>query len=799
MMMMMKNCSMVMLLCLLIIPRTGSTEEQLTLELSSAELMKTGSDLEQAETKDAKASEIVKQIRRVNADGTYTLGFETDDGSFKIETRDVMGNVKQGTYGYIDENGDVKRVLYSTNNETLPKDTTPEVVEIVEEEKETITPAHSFRYNRTNMFSTTRRPSSLSYLTSTAGPTKASVIQSIPRKRILLPSERTTSRGHSDAPRSFDSTTTVVYATSVPTPKPFTGIRSTTYASKNDRSTKVEIDQISSKVFISSSKEVSTTKPNLSKDKSDEKHTKHEGRGNILRRQLKQDDEGFEAQQQVLYGQSGGEDGASGIYGGGYGSVRPLFTTTSQPRVPLQVLAARQRANQLQSVLANSVPSSTTEKSYVKIPKRQGPIKVKVEEVTESAAENNFLTQVPIADQIPGSLGPEDGLVNDPRGFRERPLQSQLDQLYRPRNYLRQVQLQQQQLLQQPQQQQSILADPRAGFRLPPPQQPQQQQQQIPNEQLLSERPDLRQTTQSPQGAQRFTQQYQSLQSQQQQPQPNYSDQPAESYLSPSPYYPPRTPYDYDRPLTVRDFERLLQMLVFRQQQFRYNPYYPPTNPASFPPFVPSPYNNQPYSQIPRPPPFYNPANPLSTGLYDPNYQNPYYSPSSPVSQYSPGGQGNNDGMFPLSPQQQQTLGDASSYDSQRLIPRRRQQQQQQQQFDPRLFQQGVGGISPNPSEQEFNYNALQSTDQSYLPSSVREQLLYRMLMLAIRNDPQFVTQAAASSSDSHTVLEPEQQEAINILKKVSTTKNKTIRSNKPVRSVQIIGVEEEEDEEATN
>ncbi|CAO1432649.1 unnamed protein product [Diamesa serratosioi] len=653
-----------------------------------------------AETKDAKASEIVKQIRRVNADGTYTLGFETDDGSFKIETRDVMGNVKQGTYGYIDENGDVKRVLYSTNNETLPKDTAPEVEEVVEEEKETITPAHSFRYNRTNMFSTTRRPSSLSFLTSTAGPTKASVIQSIPRKRILLPSERSNLRGHSDAPRSFDSTTTVVYATSVPTPKPFSGIRSTTYASKNDRSSKVEIDQISTKAFISSSKEVSTTKPNLSKDKADEKHTKHEGRGNILRRQLKQDDEGFEAQQQVLYGQSGGEDGASGIYGGGYGSVRPLFTTTSQPRVPLQVLAARQRANQLQSVLANSVPSSTTERSYVKTTKRQGPIKVKVEEVTESAAENNFLTQVPIADQIPGSRGPEDGLVNDPRGFRERPLQSQLDQL------------------------------------LPSPQQPQQQQISNEQQQLLSERPDLRQTTQPPQ-AQRFAQQYQSLQTQQQQQQPNYSDQPAESYLSPSPYYPPRTPYDYDRPLTVRDFERLLQMLVFRQQQFRYNPYFPPTNPASFPPFVPSAYNNQPYSQIPRPPPFYNQGNPLSTGLYDPNYQNPYYSPSSPVSQYSP--------------------------------------------------------------EQEFNYNALQSTDQSYLPSSVREQLLYRMLMLAIRNDPQFAAQTAASSSDSHSILEPEQQEATNILKTASTTKSKMINSKKPVRSVQIIGIEEEGDEEATN
>ena len=37
---------------------------------------------------------ILKQINRVNDDGSYTFGYEAADGSFKIETRDVLGNVK---------------------------------------------------------------------------------------------------------------------------------------------------------------------------------------------------------------------------------------------------------------------------------------------------------------------------------------------------------------------------------------------------------------------------------------------------------------------------------------------------------------------------------------------------------------------------------------------------------------------------------------------------------------------------------------------------------------------------------
>ena len=60
---------------------------------------------------------ILKQINRVNDDGSYTFGYEAADGSFKIETRDVQGNVK-GMFGFIDESGELKRVSYTANNST---------------------------------------------------------------------------------------------------------------------------------------------------------------------------------------------------------------------------------------------------------------------------------------------------------------------------------------------------------------------------------------------------------------------------------------------------------------------------------------------------------------------------------------------------------------------------------------------------------------------------------------------------------------------------------------------------------
>jgi len=75
---------------------------------------------ESPEVQDAQSQQqvaILKQINRVNDDGSYTFGYEAADGSFKIETRDVQGNVK-GMFGFIDESGELKRVSYTANNNT---------------------------------------------------------------------------------------------------------------------------------------------------------------------------------------------------------------------------------------------------------------------------------------------------------------------------------------------------------------------------------------------------------------------------------------------------------------------------------------------------------------------------------------------------------------------------------------------------------------------------------------------------------------------------------------------------------
>merc|ERR1719150_1055168 len=60
---------------------------------------------------------IVKQVNEINEDGSYTVGFEASDGSFRLETKDAEGNV-EGKYGFLDENGEIKIVEYSANNST---------------------------------------------------------------------------------------------------------------------------------------------------------------------------------------------------------------------------------------------------------------------------------------------------------------------------------------------------------------------------------------------------------------------------------------------------------------------------------------------------------------------------------------------------------------------------------------------------------------------------------------------------------------------------------------------------------
>lgn len=128
-------------------------------------------ELAEAESKDK--LEIVKQIKKVNDDGSYTIGYEADDGSFKIESRDVQGNIK-GTYGYVDDDGEVKRVSYSTTNAS-------EVVAKVEPTVSVVQRIPRVNKNYTSTSTTFSTPPTVVSSTSTS----STVVQSIPRRRIL--------------------------------------------------------------------------------------------------------------------------------------------------------------------------------------------------------------------------------------------------------------------------------------------------------------------------------------------------------------------------------------------------------------------------------------------------------------------------------------------------------------------------------------------------------------------------------------------------------------------------------------
>merc|ERR1712200_30985 len=54
---------------------------------------------------------ILRYIDQQNNDGSYTYGYQSGDGSYKIETRLATGEGK-GKYGYIDANGNLKETSY---------------------------------------------------------------------------------------------------------------------------------------------------------------------------------------------------------------------------------------------------------------------------------------------------------------------------------------------------------------------------------------------------------------------------------------------------------------------------------------------------------------------------------------------------------------------------------------------------------------------------------------------------------------------------------------------------------------
>ncbi|XP_017781573.1 PREDICTED: uncharacterized protein LOC108566276 [Nicrophorus vespilloides] len=264
--------------------------------LSTVESDVVKEDLEPAEANGK--LEIIKQIKKVNDDGSYTIGYEADDGSFKIESRDVLGNIK-GTYGYIDDNGEIKRVSYSTSNSSEILPPTSEPASVVQR-----IPA---KMNRTK------------YTNTTPGPpiTTTNVIQVVPRRKV----ESTTTR----------ATTTDLYENSTPArilaqAKPM--LRST----PNPKEGQLSRPEVTIKpTEIPLYRRIPPKPTLLDEDKPVTEET--ELRGNLLRRQLPQD-KMFDPRQHALNAQQASGHDSLDIYSPSVttGSPHPLFTTI-RPRI----------------------------------------------------------------------------------------------------------------------------------------------------------------------------------------------------------------------------------------------------------------------------------------------------------------------------------------------------------------------------------------------------------------------------------------------------------------------------------
>lgn len=323
------------------------------------ETTETKDDLMESESKDPSKVEIIKQIKRVNEDGSYTFGYEADDGTFKIESRDVLGNIK-GTFGFVNSDGEIKRVSYTTTNTT-------ESATVSSVEKERSSVIQQIPRNRTIISSTTRRPS-IVFPHVTPSPS-STVIQSIPRRRaqsIVASNNNNLTTTSTERPSyknivkatDFDiSTTRSSSTTESPTrtsqqPRPTGHYIRSTLSPQDDvprytegqliRPTQADTvtprpteNTYSRRLIVTRNPYLeepvsSTIKPIVEESEFDENM-----RSNLLRRQLNQEKlSNFDTRQHVLNLQQSVGDDSTDVYSGSLttGTPRHLFTTTDRPR-----------------------------------------------------------------------------------------------------------------------------------------------------------------------------------------------------------------------------------------------------------------------------------------------------------------------------------------------------------------------------------------------------------------------------------------------------------------------------------
>lgn len=284
-------------------------------------------ELVQSESKDGNL-EIIKRIKKINDDGSYTIGYEADDGSFKIESRDVLGQIK-GTYGFVDEGGQIKRVSYSTSNssELISK---PEPSSVVQ------------RIPSKNRTTSTRVPVTTQ---STPTTTSNSVVQSIARRRATTTTSTTTQKpNYNDvinvAARTTNRSNPVTYTSAPPRALVQNRPPITSTVATQTHNAKSEGQLIRPETVTLRPTELPLFRrlalKQLEDDKPVTEDPEPESGGNILRRQLAQENTREYNIQEHLYNlqQSLGHD-TTDVYSASMttGTPRPLFTTTSRPRI----------------------------------------------------------------------------------------------------------------------------------------------------------------------------------------------------------------------------------------------------------------------------------------------------------------------------------------------------------------------------------------------------------------------------------------------------------------------------------
>ncbi|GJQ69608.1 hypothetical protein Trydic_g6701 [Trypoxylus dichotomus] len=308
-------------------------------------------DLDEAEANGK--LEIVKQIKKVNDDGSYTIGYEADDGTFKIESRDVLGNIK-GTYGYIDEKGEIKRVSYSTNNGSnseiiLPKADSGQSIDLSGSSGSSVVQRIP-KINKTQSSSTTRRPSNILYhstatntpATPASSSTSSVAIQSIPKRRMTTTTTSSPFTTTTDSAKISDFIKAAVEASKSPlnrvniykTSSPRILLQQKSSIRTEDTNQRSE-GQILRPDVVPRPTEL----PIYTARRNDDGE---EVKSNLLRRQLQPEPVNFDSKNRPLNShQSQGDGDVVDVYGSSFtaSTTRPLFTTLRPKFVSSSTLA----------------------------------------------------------------------------------------------------------------------------------------------------------------------------------------------------------------------------------------------------------------------------------------------------------------------------------------------------------------------------------------------------------------------------------------------------------------------------